>query len=407
MKVAIFFDTPNYTGGIFHQTLNTLNLFHDKDFSDINFEIVTTSNININNFINIKKKIKIFNSHKSAERFNRLTKSRLINEFFKKFKIFNPFEKFIKKNNYDLIFFLSPTNYIKYCGGSNFIVNLFDFNHRIENSFPEYRSDDNIDETDEIILTAVKKAYRIFVNSSQARNDLKEIFACPDQKITLLNYNSNLINIHKEIIKDKNKKKDLENKYLNLGFRKNDNIFFYPAQFWPHKNHKYLIDVAKILEQKKIDFKFIFCGSKKSNYNYVNDQIKLNKLENFIKMFDYLEDLDVISLYLNCNALIMPTYVGRSSLPLIESFYFKKSIFYSEGILDKEIENYVYTFKLDDPNDLAFKIENFIISDPKKINDDKDKAFNFFSKKFNPAESSKIIFNTLNNFRYLMNRWKK
>ena len=86
MKVAIFFDTPNFTGGIFHQTLNTINLLKDKDFLDISFEIVTTSKINIKNFEDFEKPIKIFSSHNFAERFNRLIKSKLIKEIFKNLK---------------------------------------------------------------------------------------------------------------------------------------------------------------------------------------------------------------------------------------------------------------------------------------------------------------------------------
>ena len=104
-------------------------------------------------------------------------------------------------------------------------------------------------------------------------------------------------------------KKDLKYKFLNLGLQQNENIFFYPAQFWPHKNHKYLIDVAKILADRKIDFKFIFCGAKKSNYDYIIDQIKINKLELQIKVFDYFDAfVEIISLYLNCMVIIMPTY---------------------------------------------------------------------------------------------------
>ena len=407
MKVAIFFDTPNFTGGIFHQTLNTVNNLKNKEFSEINYEILVTPNVDKKNFENFEKKLKIFKSHKYAERFYKLTKSKFIQLIFKKFKIINPFEKFIRSNNYDLILFLSPTKYIEYCGECNFIVNLFDFNHRIENSFPEYRKGGIIDETDSIIFTCVKKAFIIFVNSSEAKKDLKEIFRCPDNKISLLNYYSNLINIHKEIKQNEIDRKNLENKFYNLGLKKNENIFFYPAQFWPHKNHKYLIDVAKILFDKKINFQFIFCGTKKINHDYIVNQIEINKLQSKIMIFDYLEDIEIISLYLNCLAVIMPTYVGRSSLPLIESFYFKKTIFYSKGILDKEIEEYVNTFDLKNPNDLAEKIQEFLSDNKINFKDKKNEAFQFFLKNFQPEKSNQIIFDVISDFKYLKDRWKK
>ena len=154
----------------------------------------------------------------------------------------------------------------------------------------------------------------------------------------------------------------------------------------------YLID-TKILVQKKLNFKFIFCGSKKSNYNYIINKIKSKNLQDHIKVFDYLDDDNVISLYLNCLAVLVPPYVGRSSVPLIESFYFKKNIFYSYNILDKEIEQYVNTFDLKSPDDLANKIENFLASNKK--NQKPEEAFSFFLKNFDKEKSNNIIFDIL------------
>ena len=406
MKVAILFDSLNFSGGIIHQTLSTLYSLNDKDFSDINFEIITPAHIDTDELRNFQKKIKIFNFHKSAERFNKLVKSKVINLIFKKFNIINPFEKFLKKNKYDLVFFLSPSKYVEYCGEHNFIINIFDLNHRLENSFPEYRRKSEIEETDEIIYKSVKYAYKIFVNSNQAMNDLSDIYGCPQQKISILSYNSSLIEEHKKISSNKDQMNNFENIFSNFKFNKKENIFFYPAQFWPHKNHKYLIDVATILEKKKIDFKFIFCGAKKLNYDYINNLVDLNNLNLKIEVFDYLSDQEVISLYLNCSAVLMPTYVGRTSLPLIESFYFKKPIFYSKGILDKEIENFVYPFDLNNPNDLALKIESFLKLGSKVKDENKQKAYEFFSESFNLSKSNKIIFDTIIKFKYLMGRWK-
>ena len=39
--------------------------------------------------------------------------------------------------------------------------------------------------------------------------------------------------------------------YLKFELPNNKKIIFYPAQFWAHKNHKYIIDVAEILKSKK------------------------------------------------------------------------------------------------------------------------------------------------------------
>ena len=82
-------------------------------------------------------------------------------------------------------------------------------------------------------------------------------------------------------------------------------------------------------------------------------------------------------------------------------FYFKKTIFYSKDILDKEIENYIDTFDLKNPNDLANKIQEFLLSDKMKLRNKVNEAFKFFSLNFSPEKSNQIIFDVINDFKYL------
>ena len=105
MKVAIFFEAGNFSGGVYNLSMSTINSLNNKELSDIDLNIVTTTFSNIKKLRSVDAKSEFFPSHKLAERFNKLNKIKLFNFIFKKFKIINPFEKFIKKNNYDLIFF--------------------------------------------------------------------------------------------------------------------------------------------------------------------------------------------------------------------------------------------------------------------------------------------------------------
>ena len=51
----------------------------------------------------------------------------------------------------------------------------------------------------------------------------------------------------------------------NIYNLKNDYIY-YPAQFWAHKNHIYILKAIKILrEMKNIDVDVVFSGSNKGN----------------------------------------------------------------------------------------------------------------------------------------------
>ena len=68
----------------------------------------------------------------------------------------------------------------------------------------------------------------------------------------------------------------------------------------------------------------------------------------------------MISIYKNCHAVLMPTLIGRSSLPLLESLFFKKKIFIQKNILDDNLKKYVEEFDLDNPEDLSKKFKIFL-----------------------------------------------
>ena len=130
-------------------------------------------------------------------------------------------------------------------------------------------------------------------------------------------------------------------------------ILFYPAQFWPHKNHIYLIkSFENIIKNKVDDFILVFTGHDKGNKNHILNEINKRGLKNKIFIFDYLSLEQIISLYKNSFALTMTSLVGRSSLPLREAFYFELPVFYAGGILDKNYATHVNELKLDDFNDL-------------------------------------------------------
>ena len=94
-----------------------------------------------------------------------------------------------------------------------------------------------------------------------------------------------------------------------------------------NKNHKYILNALSILLNQNYTIKVVFCGSDKGNLeNIKRDIIKLNLNDN-IKIFSFLSEEQVMALYTNCFAVVMPTFVGRSSMPLYESFFFRKNYF--------------------------------------------------------------------------------
>ena len=76
----------------------------------------------------VKKNIKnrLFKINKISNYISQLFEISAINDFLNKIKINHPFYNFIKKNNYDLIIFLGPSQMSKFCKEVGFISNIWD-----------------------------------------------------------------------------------------------------------------------------------------------------------------------------------------------------------------------------------------------------------------------------------------
>ena len=87
--------------------------------------------------------------------------------------------------------------------------------------------------------------------------------------------------------------------------------------------------------------------------NFIKKIIREYNLNENVHIFEYLKDEEIIYLYKNCFSVILPTYVGNSSLPLFEAFYFNSKIIYHAEILDDEFKDKVIKVNVKDPSDLG------------------------------------------------------
>ena len=403
MKIGIFFEGSPKMGGGFFQSLKSSLLISSIDTYADKFEMIITDDEANDYFKKTNIKIKSYQLNIFKRYYSQLFEIDIVRNFFNKIKIKHPFSNFLKKENYDLVIFLGPSNNAKYCVDVSFVVNIWDLDHVKNSQFPEHNTNNIYDIRNDYLKKIIFKAFKIIVPHSNNKEDLINYFNADKKNITIQNFIPMLPTIYK-----KNKKKDSD--YKNL-FDKFDipvgkKIIFYPAQFWAHKNHKYIVDAVEILKNKKENnFYFIFCGSDKGNHSYIKNIVNDKNLKDYFKFLNFITDDEIISLYLNSDAVIMPTYGGPTNLPIYESFYFRKPLFYSKDLIrDSEINKCLVGIDLENPADFCEKIN--IIFDTPKVNEIVKQASSYFTK---VCDESLFINNykkILDEFSYLLNRWK-
>ncbi len=198
---------------------------------------------------------------------------------------------------------------------------------------------------------------------------------------------------------------DYKKIFDELSLPKDKKIIFYPAQFWAHKNHKYIIDTVQILKKENIqDYFFVFCGTDKGNLSYIKNEISDKKLESNFKILPFIDDDNLISMYLNCDAVVMPTYCGPTNLPIYESFYFKKIIFYTKGLIpNDDINSRLIQIDINTPKDFYDKL--IILSDKEKLNNMVNDNHEFYKKICNEEIFIMNYKKIFDDFMYLFKRW--
>ena len=401
MKIGIYFDSSLSQGGIYHHNINLIDIF--KENLPPNFDITYITHQD--NLIKIfqDKNCKYLKLNKNLilklEKF--FFKFSFVREFYSKLSIKNSFEKIIKKNKFDLIFFNSPHELVTLLNDTNFIIYLLSMQHKTLNFFPEYSgSHHNLDLRDHIIKKASNFAFKILVGAHKDKSLLNKFYNTDMDKIVVQPYTFTLPYIYED-----NKNYDYENDFQNLKIP-NKKIFLYPAQFWAHKNHKYIVDVAKDFKKNNIsDVIFVFCGFDKGNLDYIKKQIIINDVSEYFKIFNYLSDFQLISLYLKCFAILMPSYVGHTVIPMYEAFYFKKNIFFTKGLADDNLIEFLTEI---DTHDIKSVRENYleILNNDKKNKEKLDRAKDFFDNSLTKEKMAKSFINIFNDYKFIQERWK-
>ena len=403
MKIGIFLGGTPKMGGGFFQSLKSLFLLSEIEKFKSKIEVIISHKEAVNYLKEKNINTKLFSQNTFMRYFSELFEIDLVKNLFDKIKIKHPFTRFIKKNKYDLIIFLGPSIMSKFCAEISFVSNIWDVDHKKNSQFPEHNSNFNFENKEKLYNYIVHKAFKILAPNQSIKKELIDFYKANESRIIVQNFIPMLPSLHKKNLEIKINYNELFDKF---DLPKNKKIIFYPAQFWAHKNHKYLIDVLNILKSRNNNnFFFVFCGDSKGNFKYIKNLIKDNKLETHVKILNFINDNDVISLYLNSNAIVMPTFCGPTNLPIFEASYFKKIIFYTKDLInDNELNDHLINIDTSNPEDFCEKLN--ICYEEDKIESITKKNYEFY-KKICSEDSFKTAYTKiLDEFDHLIKRWK-
>ena len=96
--------------------------------------------------------------------------------------------------------------------------------------------------------------------------------------------------------------------------------FFYPAQFWAHKNHVRILEALRLCADRGQRLQVAFAGGDMGGRRHVEQTAKALEVEAQVRYLGFVDARDLRALYQGSLALLMPTYFGPTNLPPLEAW---------------------------------------------------------------------------------------
>jgi glycosyltransferase involved in cell wall biosynthesis len=352
-RIAIYINTQYNSGGTFQYTKSLIKAIDSLSSDKLSLTLLYTYNSwedYLNSYPNTKK---VF-----------LKKSQLINKFYKVFISFGFIRilkfiagridkeiQYINNQRFDLIFFPAG-DAIACLVRANVIAAIHDLMHRYERRFKESGGFFNYRFRENFFKSLLVSSKAVIVDSLLGEKHVRESYEKILTKIYILPF----------IGPDYIYSLALKEKIIPPRISSFRSYIFYPAQFWPHKNHINLLKALKILNDRGEIIDLILSGTQDREYRSLNEYIIKNSLLSQVKFSGYINDQKLVELYRNALALVMPTFYGPTNIPPIEAILLGcPPIVSNIYAMPDQFEDAALYFNPEDPADIANRIESILL----------------------------------------------
>jgi glycosyltransferase involved in cell wall biosynthesis len=210
-----------------------------------------------------------------------------------------PLNKLLLKSRISVLWSLEP---LSFPVDVPYINTVWDIAHRTTPYFPEVSSGNEWARREKNNARAIQQAYLNVVGTDVGAQELSQVYGVSIQRV--------LVNPFP---------------ILSTEISQTDNLripglFFYPAQFWPHKNHATILHAMSILKtMTSSPIKLILTGSDKGNLAYIQSLIHSLGLNEEVTIEGFVSRQRIIELYSKCGLFVFPSLIGPDNLPPLEA----------------------------------------------------------------------------------------
>lgn len=241
------------------------------------------------------------------------------------------------RSRVDFLVCPQPTS-VSFESGLPYVMAVHDLQHRLQPEFPEVSADGEWERREYLFRNGCRHATLVLAESEVGKEDVLAFYGrygITEDRIKILPYlpppyiSADVSEAEQDRVRTVY---GLPRRYL-----------FYPAQFWPHKNHRRIIEALHLLKhERKEEIPIVLCGShageiREQNFGEVMSLSRQLGVEKQILYLGYVADEDISSIYAQAAGLIMPTFFGPTNIPILEAWSFGCPVLTSDirGVRDQ------------------------------------------------------------------------
>jgi glycosyltransferase involved in cell wall biosynthesis len=227
--------------------------------------------------------------------------------------------QWIRRFGVDFLVFPAPSP-IGFESGVPYVMAVHDLQHRLHPEFPEVSANGEWESREYLFRNGIENALTVLVDSEVGREDVLNFYGdvISSERTRVLPFlpapyldataSASGATVARERL-------DLPERFL-----------FFPAQFWPHKNHVRVVQaLAKIRAERAVDVEVVMCGSasdpiRASVLDEVRRTAAAEGIEDLVHILGYVEDDLMAPLYAASRGVLLPTFFGPTNIPILEAW---------------------------------------------------------------------------------------
>lgn len=204
--------------------------------------------------------------------------------------------------------------------GIPYIMAVHDLQHRLQPEFPEVSANGEWEARERLFITSIRQATLILTDSEVGREDVLTLYPdlIDEDRVCVLPF------LPPPYVGDRSSEADRQR--VRTAHNLPDRYVFYPAQFWPHKNHARIVEAVGMLRDEGVQVSVVFSGThsadaiRQDTFAQLQERVHSLGISDQVRFLDYVPNGDMPAIYAEATALVMPTFFGPTNIPVLEAW---------------------------------------------------------------------------------------